>query len=194
MSDDPRMRFVEELYITYYDDIRKYAFRFTNYASSKAGMVEECVQDTFVKAFLNYDVVLKHANTIAWLKRACQNSLLDAIKKENRHTSHFINTENMEVIPNDDLDSFHRWLACQDAIDDLSTLLSALTPQETQICQDRFIDGLSIGDTADKNGMSYDATHATIKRIRRKAKATQNNFIFIFVTVGQIYLFKHYLG
>jgi RNA polymerase sigma-70 factor (ECF subfamily) len=75
-----------------YREHREYV-RHVLYWLVRSELIDELVQETFIKAWKNYGDFKKESHVKTWLYRIARNCALDFIKKESRH-----NNENREEI------------------------------------------------------------------------------------------------
>ena len=165
-------RFLEQIYNRYYRILRAYCYRKVSKDQECFDLIEECIQDTFFKAYLEYSKICAYDNIQAWLMRTCMNSLLPRVKSMRSRRIHLAySLDDYCKLPplliSDQMESVANNL---DAQSEIKALGHTLTEFERQVFTDRFIYGLTLAETAKNRNVSVESVKAAIIRIRKKAK------------------------
>lgn len=148
----------EELYEDYYKELVAYGARMTG----SQELAEDLVQETFVKALMNTEVVadLSTNQRRAWLYRTFKNLFFDRYRRvvleqeyEQSWQPDYLEDQGMQEIEN-------------------AILLQSLTPQDRAIFQLRYFDGYS----AEEISQMMDLPPGTIRsKLSRCRKSLQHN-------------------
>lgn len=198
VEDERKHEFIEALYREHYGDLKRFSYHYVHSDAKFIPFIEDCIQETFVKATINYRKLITHNNVIGWLVKTCRNELSMCMRKYLRYHKHFgnnveIDVESAEAL-NDDLD---RWIRRHDAEGELRCIYMALTPLEQRVFEDFYTNDLSLKETADKQGMTENAVHCSAKRIRHKARQIAKSdllIIFLLKTISNFFSIAIYGG
>jgi RNA polymerase sigma-70 factor (ECF subfamily) len=195
MGIDPdRNTFIERLFCNYHDVLKKECIRYVRYDSKFLLMVDDCIQETFIKAIVHYEQLQSHPNIVGWLVRCCKNSIKLDLRKYKRRGE--IVSGSMDTVEhaksNYEGDAFERWLSKKEALETLDLLYEALSPKECAIFQDYFVNDLSAEETADKNGLSKSAVQSGVTRIRKKINKIFHIVVFFSVAQHIFDFLMHY--
>ena len=84
MEINQRNKQLDLLYDKYYDSIFERCFYYVNRKPIYFELVEDCVQDAFVKAIEHYDEFKDYRNPAGWIANAAYNNLRSNLKKLRR--------------------------------------------------------------------------------------------------------------
>lgn len=76
-----RNAFIEALYDRWYDYICQQCYRFVNYEPIRSLLVEDCVQEAFIKAARHYAQLQSHPNAVGWIIKTSENQILNETRK-----------------------------------------------------------------------------------------------------------------
>lgn len=164
--------FLYEIITKYGDTLTKYAYRYLGYQPHMLQIAEDAVQETFVKAIQDVDLLMNHPNQIAWLKVSLRYSLLNIQrephwKREELHAS-------LRETPNEKLyvvlDAFDRLEQYPRLTEVISIAENVLTNVEFDTFYDHFLAGLTTEETAILQGVTNDTVRGRISRIRKKLR------------------------
>ena len=191
-ADVQKDKFIEDLYRTYYTDLKRYSYHYFHNDSKFTPCIEDCIQETFEKAILNYEKLLNHENVAAWLFTTCGNELCKHLRKYVRYRKRFEGSTQIEVESAEAYrDDLERWICQHDAEDEIRMIYKALTPLEQRIFDDYYTSDQSLKETAAKHGLTENAVHCGAKRIRRKAtEIVKSDFIIIFLIKTTFHFFR----
>ncbi len=164
--------FLRDLTIQSADVLTKYAYRFFGYQPHMREIAEEAVQDVYLKAIEDVEILMEHPNKIGWLKVSLRNILLNI-----RREQHWDYEETREIIRDNPSRRMYAVLDAFDEIDhfprlkELSQVVDTiLTPDEAETLRDHFFDGLTTEETAILECVTSDTVRGRISRIRKKLR------------------------
>lgn len=180
--------YIEELMERYHDLLYKHCKRMVHYNPLYYDLINDCIQQTFLKAYIHYDSISRSSNTYGWLYKCCKNNF-DSLYRRNKRrleiTGRQLNIDQyMDV--KDPTDSIIRWLERESAKTVLNTLKGTLTPLELTVFQDYYENDMTMKETAAQNKISVVSVRAAVERIRAKLKGmTILTIIFILWCISQ---------
>lgn len=165
--------FLCELVVKYGDALTKYAYRFFNYQPHMYEAAQDAVQETFVKAVRDVEILMNHPSKIGWLKVSLRNILLNMVNR-NQYWQHEELQDEIKENP------FEQQQAILDALDylegypRLSEVIAVadtiLTPDENETFTDHFLFGYTTEETAAREKISNDTVRGRLSRIRKKLR------------------------
>ena len=164
--------FLCELTYRYGDALTKYAYRFFAYHPSMLQIAQDSVQETFEKAILHVDHLMKHPNQIGWLKVSLRNILLNT-QREKRLQYEDLRAsvaDSPDVYRDATIAAFERvdqYPRLKEVVDAASEIL---TEAEINTFYDHFLMGLTTEETALLESVSSDTVRGRISRIRKKLR------------------------
>lgn len=185
MQGDARNVFIDDLFNRYYDLLKKDLLRHINPSSVLFSRIDDCVQNTFLKAFEKYAVLKKHPNPPAWLIVTCRKLMSNEIKKTKRHYSFSLDHPNAPDPP-DLYDSIEAWLDRQEAQELANKVLDLMTEKEKPIVIDRLGKGMTSEETALRNHTTIGAVKAIVHRVRKRAKKTPPFLILLVIMTAYL--------
>ena len=131
-ATNEREKFITELYSLYAETLDRHCRAYVAYAPEADGLIAECVQETFLSAFSEYETLKDHPCPRGWLLKTCHHRLLNALRKARRARKHeaFSLDQQAEEPEEQTLSSVERWLANEAAKEYEEEILSLLTGQE----------------------------------------------------------------
>lgn len=165
--------FLCDLVNKYGDVLTKYAYRFLNYQPHLYEAAQDAVQETFIKAIHDIDILMAHPNKIGWLKLCLRNILFNMVNR-NQHWQH----EELVGFPAEHpFEQVRILLDAFEHLDDYPNLAEVidvaeviLTPDENQTFTDHYLIGLSTDETATLENVSNDTVRGRLSRIRKKLR------------------------
>lgn len=164
--------FLESIAEKYNAMLFRYCAKCISYNPKIMPFVPDLIQEVYLKASLNVDILMHHNNVPGWLKKSCHFSLLNMLRNHRNGREvlyptaeklHLLIREDYMTISNDE-DSI--------TLDEVITAAEMILSDEEQaIFNDYFLDDLSTSETAQLNHMTYDTVRGKISRIRKKLKA-----------------------
>ena len=178
MQEEQSQR-LQLLYEQYYDTIFRYCQVIVHYQSQYNPLIEDCVQDAFIKAIEPPEKFRASPNPAGWLAKAAGNKLRSNLAREERRTKilPFIKRELQESV-----DLFHTeydLLLDKEIIQEkLLHIYDLLTEREKLVFHAVFLEGKSIKSSATSTGLSVNSVRAAVFRIRKRA-LSQNIFLIL---------------
>lgn len=160
------------LVLCYGDALTKYAYRFYGYQPHMFETAQDAVQETFLKAVHDVDILMAHPNKIGWLKVSLRNILFNLQRDKHwkfERQQNFIKGSPERRLQNvlDAFDTLDRYPKLKDVI----TVANAiLTEDEVDTFYDHFLVGLTTEETAILENTSSDTVRGRISRIRKKLR------------------------
>ncbi len=174
--------YIEELIASYHNPLYKRCARIVHYHPTYMALIDDCLQETFVKAYFDYDSLVRSGNTYGWLCKCCANYFKSMYRKNKRRSEivgvHVSCDQYTDI--EDPTDSIIRWLDRDAARATLSVLKSTLTPLEASVFSDYYESDMTMKETADHNNISAGSVRAAVERIKTKLKGiTFTIFVFM---------------
>ena len=181
MQEEQSQR-LQLLYEQYYDTIFRYCQVIVHYQPQYNPLIEDCVQDAFIKAIEPPERFRASPNPAAWLAKAAGNKLRSNLAREERRTKilPFIKRELQESV-----DLFHTeydLLLDKEIIQEkLLHICDLLTEREKLVFHAVFLEGKSIKSSAASTGLSVNSVRAAVFRIRKRALSENIFLILVFL-------------
>ena len=143
----------EELYENHYKELVAYGTRM----SGSKELAEDLVQETFVKALMNTEIVadLSHSKQRAWLFRTFKNLFVDRYRRavqereyEQNGQPEYIEDQGMQEVEN-------------------AMLLQSISPQDRAIFQLRYLDGYSAEEISQMMNLPPGTIRSKLSRCRK---------------------------
>lgn len=161
----------EELYRTYAKGLYQYGLNFT----VKNELIEDVIQDLFVRIFNNHKNLVKDVNIQSYLIKSFRNNLFRTLEKERRFFYHESNDYCFDVT----FSVEHRIMATEDDLLRKQTLMSGinrLTAKQKEIIYLRYTRGLDYTEISTVLNMEIKSCRNTmyraIKVLRNEIKST----------------------
>lgn len=149
---------VNELYTVYRAELVNYC----RALCGSAAQAEDLVQETFVKALSNLDLLdeLDSKQRRAWLYRVAKNLFYDACRRQTMEKKHRCEPEE----------------ACDGGFSQVETemLLSRLPPDLSRLFIKRYFEGYNSTELAEEYGLSPSGVRAALSRARKLLKEELN--------------------
>lgn len=160
-----------------YEEYSPLVFRFLRRrVDGSDEIVEDLAEDVFVKVYEKLDRYVERGLPFtAWLYRIAHNHLVDYLRSRPRYTAHSLD-DVAEVAERHAPAAYGRVLDQQS----LEPAMARLTPEQRQAVEHRFLEGLSVAETAAAMSRSEEAVKKLQARAlanlrRHLAPAAQNN-------------------
>lgn len=176
---DDRNRLLEELYTKHYDSVYRFCLVVAEFNPCFYPLIEDCIQDAFVKAILHYEKFEGFENQAGWLARVAGNRVRDEIRKERnrlRVISSRIRCKSEDMAFSDG--EIDRALELKDLREEIIRIYNMLTDLEKRVFWSYFMEDKQIAEVASDNELSTNSVRAAVKRIRSKARL-KNLLIFL---------------
>lgn len=155
------------IYREYSQALYAYGMHFT----SDKGLVEDCIQDVFIKIFQNRRHLQSTDNIKLYLFIALKNKLFNIFRKDIKYSQ---------------IDSLEPVFAAEYTIEDeiienereqflnekMIRMLEVLSPRQKEIIHYRFVEGLSYEEICQIMDMNYQSTQNLIQRSLKKLRTT----------------------
>ena len=173
---------LKQLFEEHYQAIYRRCFWVVGFNSQYHHLIEDCIQDAFVKATSHYDDYKDYENPVGWIAITACNKLKSELRRENRRNRTFVDAaaERLEQIaasPSEIDSIFDR----EELIEQLSQIYDLLTEKEKLIFHEYFIERKKMREVAADHGMEIGAVRSGIKRIRKRANATRHLGVILFL-------------
>lgn len=180
--DEAHNAHLDRLYQEHYKTIFRYCAAYVKNAPQYQQLIEDCVQDAFVKAVIHYDEFKNYKNPAGWIAITDRNQLRDALQKKSNQTrlvASYTDITNEETAfshtPIDNAIKREEIILC------LSNIYSDLTDIEKTVFREYFIEDKSMHATAESSGLSLNSVRSGINRIRKRARKHRNLFLLILI-------------
>lgn len=176
-----RNKLLEQLYKEHYDSVFRLCASITRNDRRLHPLIEDCVQEAFIKAIIHYDEFKDYNNPVGWICVVAINRLKSELRKEsNRQKTVFLlplRECESTAFSHDNVEQMIR----QEAIlQKLLDIYNMLTEHEKLVFEEYFINGKKMQKVADDTGLSINSVRSAINRIRKRARSAKNlNIIFI---------------
>ena len=176
-----RNTLLEQLFTQYFDVVYRQCLSIVDYNSRFYPMVEDCVQDAFLQAVIDYDEYKDYKNPVGWIVRVAQNKVKSKYRDELRHARVI-----SPLLPGQSEDvtfsvcGVEEELARLDTIKQIAMIYQKLTEHEKIVFIAYFLNDMSQKETAESTGLTENSVRAAVKRIRKRARSMKNiDFLLI---------------
>lgn len=164
--------FLESIAEQYEKMLFRYCAKCVSYNPKIMPFVPDLIQEVYLKASINVNILMNHTNIPGWLKKSCHFSILNFLRNQrNGREILYPTAEKLQLLLHQDCGTVsydEAAITLQEVIAAAETILS---DEEQAIFNDYFLDDLSTSETAELNHMTYDTVRGKISRIRKKLKA-----------------------
>ena len=161
----------DEAYTYIYREYSQALYAYGMHFTSDKGLVEDCIQDVFVKIFQNRKHLQSTDNIKLYLFISLKNKLFNIFRKDIKYSQ---------------IDSLEPVFAAEYTIEDeiienekeqflnekMIRMLEVLSPRQKEIIYYRFVEGLSYEDICQIMDMNYQSTQNLIQRSLKKLRTT----------------------
>lgn len=163
---------LEKLYEQYYDALVLRCKRYTAYKPEAKDMIEDCVQDVFLKVIQNYRKLVNHPNLTGWLFRACENRMKNLAHTQSvrarKHAFSIDAQASPEIV--DVVRAFQRYDDMAEYTECISRIYELLLDEERLVFNDYFLQNMSAKEVAERHNTTEGGAKSMIYRIRKKIK------------------------
>lgn len=187
--------FFETIYEIYYKKLENQCLNYVGYSKEYLGMIEDSVQETFLKAIEDYEVLSTYPPSLleAWLRKTCKNRLGPALRKcRYRKRYHVSLPEDDSLYLSHDqisqaMDNIIDKIADQECID---RIFAALNNRERKLLDMRYQQGMSFEDIAAHENTTTGAVKGVLARVNSKVKkdAKKNPNKYFILTVSILFI------
>lgn len=161
----------DEVYTYIYREYSQALYAYGMHFTSDKGLVEDCIQDVFIKIFQNRRHLQSTDNIKLYLFIALKNKLFNIFRKDIKYSQ---------------IDSLEPVFAAEYTIEDeiienereqflnekMIRMLEVLSPRQKEIIYYRFVEGLSYEEICQIMDMNYQSTQNLIQRSLKKLRTT----------------------
>ena len=161
----------DEAYTYIYREYSQVLYAYGMHFTSDKGLVEDCIQDVFIKIFQNRRHLQSTDNIKLYLFIALKNKLFNIFRKDIKYSQ---------------IDSLEPVFAAEYTIEDeiienereqflnekMIRMLEVLSPRQKEIIYYRFVEGLSYEEICQIMDMNYQSTQNLIQRSLKKLRTT----------------------
>lgn len=194
MAEMERNKFISMLYEDYFDRLKLFCQRMTNYRPELFPFIEECVQDVFHTAIKKYNKIADHPDVEGWLFRSCINRMNNVLKtyhgRKMRHAYSMDGNSAEELF--DPRDSF-RILEENEAYRELlDRIYALLLDNEKEIFDQYFLQGHDLDHISMHTGKTPSAVKSIIYRIRKRLRSSffKNMIILLLISASIFHMNK----
>ena len=171
MDDQDRKDFLDEIYRKYRRDLFNKSYSMFDYRPEFRPLAEDCVQETYIRAFLEADKLIDYKEPLYWLLTTCKHITMTERRKYRRRQQ-ILNTvpaaDDEGLI--DPKNAIADWMAENDLLAKKKQLLETLTEQEREMYTAVYSEGLSAKEAAERTGTTVGAVYAALHRVRDKIR------------------------
>jgi RNA polymerase sigma-70 factor (ECF subfamily) len=165
---------LSNLYDEHYSYIVSCCIRYVDrYDEGIQSLVEDAVQNAFMKAIDKYDDFLGHPNKLGWLITVSKNELKNISSKDRRHrriNAMICDSQNMK-----NQDDPITYVIEQEKTYELQEIIGeirkVITQSETEVFTEYFLKNHTTQESAENIGVTKSAIKNAVYRIRNKAKS-----------------------
>ena len=164
--------FLETIANQYEKMLFRYCAKCVSYNPKIMPFVPDLIQEVYLKASVNVNILMNHTNIPGWLKKSCHFSLLNMLRNQrNGREVLYPTIEKLQLLLHQGRSAINYDEASTTLEGVIAAAETILSEEEQAIFNDYFLDDLSTLETARQNHMTYDAVRGKISRIRKKLKA-----------------------
>lgn len=167
---------LSELYERNYIMLFRIGYVFFGNNAAHEGMIENEIQETFLRAWSNRSTLQRHPNPDGWLVECFRKCLLNAYRKQAvvwKHTVYSLDEENAPVCSDQRQKSPEEYVASKEQIELLMRLLGQ---KDTYVFLRYCIYGDTAASIAKDYQISEQALRMRVSRIKKKILANQELF------------------
>ena len=179
LNGQDQKKYLEELYRKYFRILFNKSFSQFDYRPELRQLAEDCVQETFIRAMLNVEVLSEAKEPLQWLLTTCAHITISERRKYHRRRrilNPVISNTDTDLL--DPRDAIADWMAEEDLLSKKDQLMSELTEQELSVYTAVYENNLPARDAAASIGTTEGGVYAALRRIRTKIRK-----LFLFLTL-----------
>ena len=154
---DKHKDYFTELVTRYYPKLARYLYRLLN---GNVHDVEECLSETFMKAYINLATYTPSLSFSAWIYRIAHNHAIDLMRKKSRTETIAFEEHHAALNP-----ATH-----YEEKDYVEHILGFLTLEERNLLTLFYLEGLSLNEISDMLKIKPNTIAVKIKRIRERLR------------------------
>lgn len=161
----------EHFYKKYHSVVFHHLMAQIGYKTEFIPLIEECVQDTFVKMIVRYDSIRDKNKISKWLCTVAHNALISELRKQKNYTDVLSRLGKAAGAAQDAYENAQeRFLSLDEHRYKIQKLKDTLTPLEQDIYDNYFVQENSLAETSEKTGKSLNSTRSALHRMRKRYK------------------------
>ena len=186
---EEQSRRLQLLYEQYYDTFFRYCQVIVRHWPHYNPLIEDCIQDAFIKAIEHPEKFYTSPNPAGWLAKAASNKLRSNLARE-EHRNKVLPFIKRDLQENVDLfyTEYDLFLDKEMIREKLLHIYSLLTEREKLVFNAVFLEGKSIKSSAVSTGLSVNSVRSAVFRIRKRALS--ENFLVILVFLRCYFYFS----
>ena len=169
MDDREREAFLERLYRDYYRSLFNKSFSAFNYDPEFRQLTEDCVQETFLRALKEAELLSGLEEPLYWLFTTCGH-ITASERRKLRRRRQILNAAPADEEPVDPQDAIADWMAEDDLLGKKEQLLASLTEQERAVYKAVYEEHRAAREAAASIGTTEGGVYAALRRIRKKIR------------------------
>jgi RNA polymerase sigma factor (sigma-70 family) len=174
------------LYSIYFEQLYNYGFRF----SSNAVMVEDCIQEFFIKIIRNRNNLAVPDSVKSYIFKGFRFYMYDKIKQENKFQKTDIDeTTGFELQLNKEVAIINNELATEQQ-QKLQSALQQLTPRQREAIFLKYEEAFSYPEIAEMLGLTQKATYKLIGRAIAALRTSLTIIVYLFIIINELYIKK----
>ncbi|WP_461811512.1 RNA polymerase sigma factor [Faecalimonas sp.] len=187
MCDD-RNKILELLYAECYDSVFRYCLAVADFNPRYYSLIEDCIQDAFIKTITHYKEFKGYQNKTGWIARVASNRLKEEIRKEQNHQKVIsAHIEDMGQSMAFSINEIEKKIDTNENRDEILRIYRMLSERERRVFVSFFLEEKRIKEVAADSNLSLNSVRAAIKRIRNKARL--EIFVFFILIKGAFFDF-----
>ena len=154
---DNDKEYFSQLVVRYYPKLSRYLYRLLN---GNQNDVDECLADTFMKAFMNLATYSSGLSFSSWIYRIAHNQAIDLMRKKMRSAT----------VPLEEFHAPHDPSKHYEEKDYVEHILAFLSIEDRNLLTLFYLEELSLNDISDMLKIKPNTLAVRIKRIRERLK------------------------
>ena len=166
--------------------LTQFSWRWLYQPGMNYDLIEECVQDVFLRAYLSYDQIVGRHDIQAWLYKTLIHRLRYAVRQQQTRRKHIQNLSDVSTVL--------QTASLSDEVDAnelLELIQKSFTDRELQVFKRYYILGYQTDEIANDMGTTRKAIRRILERLRVKAKNEKSKYLILLI-VGLLDLLAHY--
>lgn len=161
----------EYFYKKYHGVVFHHLMAQIGYKTEFIPVIEECVQDAFIKMIVHYNNIRDKNKVCQWLCTVARNTLLSELRKQKKHTDVLPRLRKAESAAQDAYENAQeRFLSLDEHRYKIQKLKDTFTSIEHDIYDKYFVQENSLAETSEKTGKSLNSVRSALHRMRKRYK------------------------
>lgn len=191
-ANDAFEAFFEEAQRKYLREMERLCFAYAGYREEYRSLVDESIQETFVAAVKEYELIKDSPYLEGWFLKTCFHRFSTALRKERRRGKRrqgSLDDPDAALSWEDGGASLDAWWDRQEKTRELNRLVAALNRRETEIFRAYFQEEKTMEEIAARKGVSLSAVKSLLYRLRKKLRALREEPLDLFLALGATFSF-----